>query len=68
MDIYLIGQLVGPVVLELPTLPAYRDIHIGDILAELAFLNAVGKADRFSAVYSKIPGAAFVVVCFGPQR
>ena len=67
MDIYLIGQLVGPVVLELPTLPAYRDIHIGDILAELAFLNAVGKADRFSSVYSKSPGFP-AVVCFFPQR
>ena len=38
------------------TLPAYRDRHTGDIIAELAFLNAVGKADRFSAVYSKSPG------------
>ena len=31
-------------------------LHTGDIIAELAFLNAVGKADRFSAVYSKRPG------------
>ena len=44
-----------------PTRPAYRDLHTGDILAELAFLNAVGKADRFSAVYSKSPGAPSVV-------
>ena len=40
---------------------AYRDLHIGDILAELASLNAVGKAGRFSAVYSKSPGVPFVV-------
>ena len=51
-----------------PTRPVYRDLHIGDILAELAFFNAVGKADRFSAVYSKSPGVPFVVVCFSPQR
>ena len=44
-----------------PTRLAYRDLHIGDILAELAFLNAVGKAGRFSAVYSKSPGVPFVV-------
>ena len=50
-----------------PTRPAYRDLHIGDILAELTFLNAVGKADRFSAVYSKSPGAPGVV-CGIPQR
>ena len=50
-----------------PTHPAYRDLHIGDILAELAFLNAVGKADRFSSVYSKSPGAP-AVVCEIPQR
>ena len=46
---------------------AYQDLHIGDILAELAFLNAVGKADRFSAVYSKSPGAP-AVICEIPQR
>ena len=46
---------------------AYRDLHTSDILAELAFLNAVGKADRFSAVYSKRPGAPFVV-CETLQR
>ena len=40
---------------------AYRDLHTGDILAEPAFFNAVGKADRFSAVYSKSPGAPFLV-------
>ena len=50
-----------------PTHPVYRDLHIGDILAELAFLNAVGKADRFSAVYSKSPGFPFVV-CENLQR
>ena len=50
-----------------PTHPAYRDLHIVDIIAELAFLNAVGKADRFSAVYSKSPGAP-AVVCESPQR
>ena len=44
-----------------PTHPVYRDLHIVDILAELAFLNAVGKADRFSAVYSKSPGLPFLV-------
>ena len=57
-----------PVALIDPTLPAYRDRHTGDIIAELAFLNAVGKADRFSFVYSKSPRAAFVVVCVNPQR
>ena len=46
---------------------AYRDLHTGDIIAELAFLNAVGKADRFSAVYSKRPGVPGVV-CEIPQR
>ena len=46
---------------------AYRDLHIADIIAELAFLNAVGKADRFSSVYSKSPGAP-AVVCGSPQR
>ena len=51
-----------------PTRPVYRDLHIGDILAELAFFNAVGKADRFSAVYSKSPRVPFVVVCFSPQH
>ena len=50
-----------------PTRLAYRDLHIGDILAELAFLNSVGKADRFSVVYSKRPGFPFVV-CEIPQR
>ena len=53
--------------MELPTHPVYRDLHIVDILAELAFLNAVGKADRFSAVYSKSPGVP-AVVCELPQR
>ena len=53
--------------MEVPTLPAYRDLHTVDILAELAFLNAVGKADRFSAVYSKSPGAP-AVGCEFPQR
>ena len=50
-----------------PTHRAYRDLHIGDIIAELAFLNAVGKAGRFSSVYSKRPGVPGVV-CEIPQR
>ena len=50
-----------------PTRLTYRDLHIGDIIAERAFLNAVGKAGRFSSVYSKSPGAP-AVVCEGPQR
>ena len=50
-----------------PTHRAYRDLHIGDIIAELAFLNAVGKAGRFSSVYSKGPGVPGVV-CEIPQR
>ena len=53
--------------MEVPTLPAYRDLHSVDILAELAFLNAVGKADRFSAVYSKSPGVP-LVGCVLPQH
>ena len=50
-----------------PTRLAYRDLHIADIIAELAFLNAVGKADRSSFVYSKRPGSP-AVVYFVPQR